>query len=213
LATSLGLRITEAGRIGIADDRTARTAYVHHSTVSAAVVALAVAAPGLVERRADMQRLRLVDIVLKRSLMDITEIELLALACGLDMSISADRSADQQRFIDHLEEMVRVFSLSAFFQHGREACSGITLKPAAFDDVSGAVNAVEMKRWRAGFRKLTPEQQMVCATIVWLYRMEEDKTWLSRLPVRWSALHAINALREAGRLADWGKLVALYPGW
>jgi len=54
---------------------------------------------------------------------------------------------------------------------------------------------------------------MMVATIIWLYRGEQDKTWLARLPSIWHAADAIAALVEAEALRDWGRLVALYPGW
>jgi hypothetical protein len=42
---------------------------------------------------------------------------------------------------------------------------------------------------------------------------EADKLWLARLPSTWHAADAVAALAEAGALRDWGRLVALYPGW
>jgi hypothetical protein len=36
---------------------------------------------------------------------------------------------------------------------------------------------------------------------------------LTRLPSTWLAADAVAALLEAGALRDWGRLVALYPGW
>ena len=54
---------------------------------------------------------------------------------------------------------------------------------------------------------------MMVATIITLYRGEPDKTWLSRLPNTWHAADAVAVLLEAGALRDWGRLVALYPGW
>jgi len=54
---------------------------------------------------------------------------------------------------------------------------------------------------------------MMVATIIWLYCGEPDKPWLARLPSTWHAADAIAALVKAGALRDWGRLVALYPGW
>jgi hypothetical protein len=54
---------------------------------------------------------------------------------------------------------------------------------------------------------------MLVASLLWLYRGGEDKTWMARLPKAWHAVDALVALRAAGLLEDWAKLVALYPGW
>jgi hypothetical protein len=51
------------------------------------------------------------------------------------------------------------------------------------------------------------------ATILCLYRGEADKLWLARLPSNWHAADAVVALNDAGALRDWGRLIALYPGW
>jgi len=70
-----------------------------------------------------------------------------------------------------------------------------------------------MAEWRRAYKALPPVRQMMVATIIWLYRSEPDKTWLGRLPSTWHAADAIAALQEDGALRDWGRLVALYPGW
>lgn len=50
-------------------------------------------------------------------------------------------------------------------------------------------------------------------TILHLYLQRKDTTWMLRVPKKWHASDAIDALREHGMLHDWAKLVALYPGW
>ena len=70
-----------------------------------------------------------------------------------------------------------------------------------------------MAKWRRAYKALPPARQMMVATIITLYRGEPDKTWLARLPSTWHAADAIAALQEALALRDWGRLVALYPGW
>ncbi|MNF10338.1 hypothetical protein D3C80_2112500 [compost metagenome] len=54
---------------------------------------------------------------------------------------------------------------------------------------------------------------MMLATIVWLYRGSKDSIWLRRVPIAWNVLDAVRALRDEGMLADWGLLIARYPGW
>jgi hypothetical protein len=70
-----------------------------------------------------------------------------------------------------------------------------------------------MAEWRRTYKTLPPVRQMLVATIICLYRGEADKLWLARLPSAWHAADAVAALSEAGALRDWGRMVALYPGW
>ena len=53
-----------------------------------------------------------------------------------------------------------------------------------------------MAEWRRAYKALSPVRQMMVATIIWLYRGEPDKTWLSRLPSTW---HAADAIAGQGR--------------
>jgi hypothetical protein len=52
----------------------------------------------------------------------------------------------------------------------------------------------------------------MAATIVWLYQSGPDSTWLRRVPCTWGAVEAIRYMKDAGALARWLRLVALYPG-
>jgi hypothetical protein len=68
-------------------------------------------------------------------------------------------------------------------------------------------------RWRATYRALPEPHQIIAATIIWLYRGGPDTVWLRRVAVAWPAADAIALLRAADALADWGLLIALFPGW
>jgi hypothetical protein len=70
-----------------------------------------------------------------------------------------------------------------------------------------------MEKWRADYRAMSSAQQMFAATIIWLYRGGKDNRWLRRVPCTWHAVDAIGEMRRSNILADWGILVALYPGW
>ena len=70
-----------------------------------------------------------------------------------------------------------------------------------------------MAEWRRAYKALAPVRQMMVATIICLYRGEADKLWLSRLPSAWHAADAVAVLKDEGALRDWGRLIALYPGW
>jgi hypothetical protein len=71
------------------------------------------------------------------------------------------------------------------------------------------IDPIRRRRYKAQM----PVRQMLVATIICLYCGEPDKTWLSRLPSTWLAADAVAAMLEAGPLRDWGRLVAMYPGW
>jgi hypothetical protein len=97
-----------------------------------------------------------------------------------------------------------------FYQGGDVQSGGICL--AGLNSRSGDVDPAAMAAWRATYRALAPEQQMMAATIVWLNQSGPDSTWLRRVPCTWGAVEAIRYMKDAGALARWLRLVALYPG-
>ena len=56
-------------------------------------------------------------------------------------------------------------------------------------------------------------QQMLVASLIWLYRGGKDHVWLRRVPCTWQAADALRVLGESGALPDWGRLIFLFPGW
>jgi hypothetical protein len=70
-----------------------------------------------------------------------------------------------------------------------------------------------MAQWRANFREMSDERQMIAASIVWLYRAGKDNVWLRRVPCTWHAADAIKCMSATNVLTDWARLYALYPGW
>ena len=101
----------------------------------------------------------------------------------------------------------RLFCGSSAGDHHRGIC------PAAYDERTGEIHAQEMAQWRADFRALAPERQMVAATIVWLYRSGPDTTWLRRVPCTWLAVEALRYMQDAGCVSLWLRLVCTCPGW
>jgi hypothetical protein len=101
----------------------------------------------------------------------------------------------------------RLFSSSTAGEHHRSIC------PAAYNEYTGEVDPAEMAQWRADFRAMAPEQQMMAATLVWLYQSGSDSTWLRRVPCTWFALDALHYLRDADCISLWLQLIATYPGW
>lgn len=101
----------------------------------------------------------------------------------------------------------RLFCGSTAGEHHRSVC------PTAYDERTGDIHAEGMAQWRADFRGMSTEQQMVAATIVWLYRSGPDSTWLRRVPCTWGAVDALRHLRDTGCVSLWLQLIVTYPGW
>ena len=90
---------------------------------------------------------------------------------------------------------------------------GVLAAAAAFLAVGLGVGAAGTSLLTLLAGAVVPRRRGPAATIVWLYRGGQDTVWLRRVAVAWPAVDAIAVLRDANALADWGLLVALYPGW
>jgi hypothetical protein len=144
--------------------------------------------------------------------MDNREMHALAAVCGADIeSVGVGRAP---AFVAHLLDVIARYELDAFLvRDPSQSVNGTDVRPRRFDYRTHEVDIAAMAEWRRAYKALPPVRQMIVATIMWLYRGGPDKTWLARLPITWHAADAIAALLEAGALRDWGRLVALYPGW
>lgn len=112
-----------------------------------------------------------------------------------------------------LMKVINARRLSRLFTHGQSGEHHRGIVPGGYSERTGEVFPPEMAAWRADFRAMAPEQQMLAATIVWLYQSGPDSTWLRRVPCTWSAVEAIRYMRDADCIADWLRLIALCPGW
>lgn len=156
-----------------------------------------------------LDEMRLEDLVLNLLDMDVQEAKQMdALA---DSNTPFERSP--KRFNETLQQAIRQLGLFRLFTttHDGEYHRGIC--PAAYNERTGEHHPQEMAQWRADFRAMSPEQQMVAATMVWMYRAGPDSIWLRRVSCTWKASEALHYMRDAGCLAIWLKLVARYPGW
>ncbi|MBS0450022.1 MAG: hypothetical protein JSS14_01805 [Proteobacteria bacterium] len=111
-----------------------------------------------------------------------------------------------QRAIQELR-LHRLFTRTHDGEFHRSVC------PAAYNEQTGEHYPEEMATWRADFRAMAPERQMMAATIVWLYQSGPDSTWLRRVPCTWRATEALHSMQDAGCLSQWLRLIASYPGW
>ena len=152
---------------------------------------------------------RLSKLVAQRFDMDDDEALRFALACGGDLAATLGH----EPFDCHLRAVIQRYGLMSLFRNVGYGPHHQAIKPTGYDDDADAVIPEAMAQWRATYRALPEPHQIIAATIIWLYRGGPDTVWLRRVAVAWPAADAIALLRAAGALADWGLLVALYPGW
>ncbi len=116
-------------------------------------------------------------------------------------------------FNDHLRTSIDHLALTNLFCDDGPGRHHQAIRPTGYDHHVDAVDAAAMEKWRADYRAMSPAQQMFAATIIWLYRGGKDNRWLRRVPCTWHVVDAVGEMRRSDILADWGILVALYPGW
>ena len=156
----------------------------------------------------------LVNVVAKAPSMDGREMRALAAVCGANIDGLPEGSGRAPAFAAHLLEVITRYELEGFFlRDPRLSINGIDIRPRGFDYRTDQIDNAAMADWRRAYKTLPPVRQMMVATIIWLYLGGADKTWLARLPSTWHAADAVAAMMSAGALRDWGRLVALYPGW
>ena len=147
------------------------------------------------------------------SRLDMDEDELYALAAILDAELLLPLPNVGRPFDSHLREVIARFRLEPLFNVNGAGRNHHAVQPNGYDFVGDEVIPGAMEQWRADYREMSDERQMMAATILWLYRAGTDKTWLRRVPMNWQAIDAICVLKSKGALTDWGRLIALYPGW
>lgn len=156
-----------------------------------------------------LDEMSLKDLVLNLLDMDIEE------AAQLD-KLAASREPfgrSPEHFHDTLQDAIRQLRLFRLFTRACEGEHHRSICPAAYNERTGEHHPEEMARWRADFRAMSPEQQMIATTIVWMYRSGSDSIWLRRVPCTWKASEALHYMRDADCIAVWLQLVARYPGW
>lgn len=156
-----------------------------------------------------LDEIRLEDLVLRLLDLDIEE------AAQLDVFADSDAPFEQspEQFYETLQQAIRQLRLFKLFTRTHDGDYHRGICPAAYNEHTGEHYPEEMARWRADFRALSPEQQMVATTIVWMYRAGPDSIWLRRVPCTWRASEALHYMRDTGCLGVWLQLIARYPGW
>jgi hypothetical protein len=214
MLAEFGIELSARGLVVTDFAKAAESAYIHHSRVPVAVVAMALASPTFA--RGWFPKLRLVDVVARAPSMDGAEKRELAAVCGASVEDLPEGSARAPAFAAHLLDVITRYELDAFFTREPDrAVNGIDVRPRGIDrrTDADAVDPKAMTEWRRAFKAAPAVRQIMVATIICLYRGEADKLWLARTPSTWHAADAVATLVDAGALRDWGRLVALYPGW
>lgn len=116
-------------------------------------------------------------------------------------------------FNDHLRYTIARYNFEDLFSADGHAPYHHAVRPTGYDFYRGEVIPSGMERWRANFRNMSDERQMLAASIIWLYRAGKDNVWLRRVPCTWHAADAIACMNEKRVFLDWARLFALYPGW
>lgn len=211
LLDELGLAIG-THQVEIVDFKQAETSYIHHTRVPVAVVGYALVSSAFARGR--FPKFSFLDIVAKRPSMDETEAQALAAICGAEATPPFWDNPGP--FTAHLYDVIDRYELDDFFGHDKSGKPGThyQVRPKGYAwDSDWSEQPEVLKKWRADYRKLSPERQLMVATIVRLYNSNETNWLIGRVPKNWHATEGITILHGAGALADWARLVALYPAW
>jgi hypothetical protein len=154
---------------------------------------------------------RLTRLVADRLDMDETDIANLSAILGTDLVGDADPM--RRPFDLLLRRTITKYALGILFYDDGLGVHHQSIRPKGYDFFDEEVIALDMERWRADYRAMSLERQMLAASILWLFRGGADNFWLRRVPCTWHAADAIARMKEAGVLEDWARLLALYPGW
>lgn len=208
LLGSLGVTVAD-GSPQIKNLDSVDRAYVHHTRTPVAALAYALISPSLCKGK--LPEMSLARLIEKRAVMDGVEIAAFAYLCG--MSFVPAFECRRSLFALQLHDVIEKYHLWPLYDHfPRHPAQGIDIKPTEYDwDLH---KRIDIQSWRRRYRALPEHQQMIAASIMWLYTgSAEDKTWMDRCPRKWHAADAISAMKEKGALHDWARMVALYPGW
>jgi len=143
LLESFGIELSAGGLVVMTDFAKAESAYIHHSTVPVAVVAMAVASPAFARGR--FPKLRLVEVVTKVSAMDGREMRALATVCGANIDSLPEGSGRAPAFAAHLLDVIARYEFEAFFlRDPSQSINGIDVRPRGYDYRTSQVDAPAM---------------------------------------------------------------------
>ena len=154
---------------------------------------------------------RLTRLIGARLELDDTDIAQLAIMFGGSLLQSV--RATPRPFDHHLRFVIDHYELEALFRDDGHAPYHHAIRPTGYDFHRDQVIPTGMEQWRADYRSMPDDRQMMAASIIWFYRAGKDNVWLRRVPCTWHAADALACMKHASTLEDWVRLFALYPGW
>jgi hypothetical protein len=173
------------------------------------LVLIAAADPAAAEQA--FSDLRLTEIVVARFDMDVVEASCFLEFCGAT-AVSSPHHADAA-FHEQLRRTLDRYELGGLFVDDGPGRHHHAVRPRGYDYSVDALDPKDMETWRSDYRNMHPTQQILAASIIWLYRGGKDHVWLRRVPCTWRATEALHVLRVNRALSDWGRLIFLFPGW
>lgn len=145
--------------------------------------------------------------------LELDEIDVGQLSNILGVDLRRPTPGVLRPFDAHLWKVIDRYGLGALFSDDGHAPYHHAIRPTGYDFHRDEVIPTGMEQWRADYREMSDERQMIAASIIWLYRAGKDNVWLRRVPCTWRASDAIACMSAAEALVDWARLYALYPGW
>jgi hypothetical protein len=213
-----GVEPAAFGTWSFTDMATASGAYVHHSSVPAALAAYAAVDP--IFARGRFPGTTLIELIHKRPSMDHAELCALALACGAD-GPSPHYASMVTTFGAALWDVVDHYGLGGVFEqvkkHPNEHAH-MAMRPRGFDwDLPDwPKNENTLRSMRKAYKALDPVPQVMALTVMHLYLQRTDRHFLlGGCPTKIHAADAIEILRatDPQHLQIWARLVTNYPGW
>lgn len=164
-----------------------------------ALIELAVRFPEAARERFPAYRLtRLVASRLELDDVDISQLAAILRTGTIQPSLDDPRPFDHQ-----LRYVIHRYSLESLFSDDGPGTYHHVIRPTGYDFHHDAVIPAGMEQWRADYRAMSDERQMLAASIIWLYRAGKDNRWLRRVPCTWQAADAVSHMHSTGVLVDW----------
>jgi hypothetical protein len=213
-----GVAPSTFGTWAFTDIATARTAYVHHSSVPAALAAYAAIDP--IYARGRFPDMTLIDLVHKRPSMDHDELTALAWVCGADEPPKQYANLVMV-FGSTVWDIVDHYELGTVFERvpkAEDQHPHMALRPRGFKWhlPDWPKDEAALRAMRKAYKALEPVPQIMALTVLHLYLQRPDRHYLlGGCPTKIHAADALDTLRaeDPQHLQIWARLVTAYPGW
>ena len=208
-----GLALDPNGELSLQDALKAERADLHHTLRPIAAVGWIRTAPEVARDR--LNEYTLADFVTKRPAMSDSTAEAFAAVCGAPHT-QGPFFRRSEPFFNYIQGFIEKYDIGRFYGHFPSRGGWhMAIRPRGVDwHGDERLIPSELRRFRRDFMAVPEPTRMLVATVLWLYRGgKDDHTWLKGLRRHWNGVDAIMALNMAGMRADWGELIARYPGW